>query len=315
MSNTIPIQEWLRFIDSEYLSTFIKDGGASVKFAVTPEQKKPELYSALKAQCQELDYIFVELDAISSRVHMPQDIFFALARQIDWRLLARRMVLRLAEERGFDVNEIDLTDNSENIFHALGHANSLEARFILQDLRRAIEARVYKNQQMARDFKVAMTHLCTNMGSGESTQPLLDWLTGANTRIGNVRTFYIRTSINRTTARHFIESAMYWVRHVGFAGTVVLLDNTRVTVGRNPKDGERYYTRAMTIDHYELLREFIDDVDRLTGTMIAVVTNYDFVDDYSIRSWKIYPALQTRIMDDVRDRNLINPVAALMRLS
>lgn len=315
MSNTIPIQEWLHFIDSEYLSTFIKDGGASVKFAVTPEQRKPELYRALKAQCQELDYIFVELDAITSRVHMPQDLFFALARQIDWRLLARRMVLRLAEERGFNVDEIDLTDSSENIFRALGLANSLEARFILQDLRRAIEARVYMNQQMARDFKVAMTHLCTNMGSGESTQPLLDWLTGVNTRIGNVRTFYIRTSINRTTARHFIESAMYWVRHVGFAGTVVLLDNTRVTVGRNPRDGKRYYTRAMTIDHYELLREFIDDVDRLTATMIAIVTNNDFVDDLSIRSWKIYPALQTRIMDDVRDRNLINPVAALMRLS
>ncbi len=315
MSNTIPIQEWLHFIDSEYLSTFIKDGGASVKFAVTPEQRKPELYRALKAQCQELDYIFVELDAITSRVHMPQDLFFALARQIDWRLLARRMVLRLAEERGFHVDEIDLTDNSENIFRALGLANKLDARFILQDIRRAIETRVYKNQHMARDFKVAMTHLCTNMGSGESTQPLLDWLTGENTRIGNVRTFYIRTSINRTTARHFIESAMYWVRHVGFAGTVVLLDNTRVTVGRNPRDGKRYYTRAMTIDHYELLREFIDDVDRLTATMIAIVTNIDFVDDLSIRSWKIYPALQTRIMDDVRDRNLINPVAALMRLS
>lgn len=315
MSNTIPIQEWLRFIDSEYLSTFIKDGGASVKFAVTPDQKKPELYSALKAQCQKLDYIFVELDAITSRVHMPQDIFFALARQIDWRLLARRMVLRLAEERGFNISEIDLTDDSENIFRALGLANDLEARFILQDLRRAIEERVYKNQRMARDFKVAMTHLCTNLGSEESTQPLLDWLTGANTRIGNVRTFYIRTSINRTTARHFIESTMFWVRHVGFAGTVVLLDNTRVTVGRNPKDEKRYYTRAMTIDHYELLREFIDDVDRLTGTMIAIVTNNDFVDDHSIRSWKIYPALQTRIMDDVRDRNLINPVAALMRLS
>ncbi|MCY3711631.1 MAG: DUF2791 family P-loop domain-containing protein [Caldilineaceae bacterium] len=315
MSNTIPIQEWLHFIDSEYLSTFIKDGGASVKFAVTPEQRKPELYRALKAQCQELDYIFVELDAITSRVHMPQDLFFALARQIDWRLLARRMVLRLAEERGFNVDEIDLTDNSENIFRALGLANNLDARFILQDIRRAIETRVYKNQHMARDFKVAMTHLCTNMGSGESTQPLLDWLTGENTRIGNVRTFYIRTSINRTTARHFIESAMYWVRHVGFAGTVVLLDNTRVTVGRNPRDGKRYYTRAMTIDHYELLREFIDDVDRLTATMIAIVTNIDFVDDLSIRSWKIYPALQTRIMDDVRDRNLINPVAALMRLS
>ena len=36
MSNSIPIQEWLGFIDGEYLSTFVKDGGASVKFAVTP---------------------------------------------------------------------------------------------------------------------------------------------------------------------------------------------------------------------------------------------------------------------------------------
>ena len=47
MSNTIAIQEWLGFIDSEYLSTFVKDGGASVKFAVTPEERKPELYSSL----------------------------------------------------------------------------------------------------------------------------------------------------------------------------------------------------------------------------------------------------------------------------
>ena len=315
MSDTIPIQEWLGFIDDEYLSTFIKEGGASVKFVVTPDEKKPELYSALKARCQELDYIFVELDAVTSRVHMPQDIFFGLANQIDWRLLARRMVLRLAEERGFNVENVALMDASDNIYHALAHANNLEARFVLQDIRPAIETKVYKNPKMARDFKVAMTHLCTSMGSGESTQSLLDWLTGANTRISNVRAFFIRTSITRATARHFIESALYWVRHVGFSGTVVLLDNTRVTLARNPKDGKRFYTRATTIDHYELLREFIDDVDRLTGTMMAIVTNTDFIDDHSNRGWKIYPALQTRIMDDVRDRNLVNPVAALMRLS
>ena len=99
MSNSIPIQEWLGFIDSEYLSTFVKDGGASVKFAVTPEERRSELYRSLKARCEELDYVFVELDAVSSRVHMPQDIFFALAKQIDWRLLAQRMVRRLAEKR------------------------------------------------------------------------------------------------------------------------------------------------------------------------------------------------------------------------
>lgn len=166
---------------------------------------------------------------------------------------------------------------------------------------------------MARDFKVAMIHLCRDLG--ESNQPLLDWLIGANTRISNVRLFSIRTSINRTTARHYIESALYWVRHVGYAGTVILLENTRVTLARNPRDDRRYYTQPMTIEHYELLREFIDDVDRLAGTLLVVVTNHEFIDEQSKRGWGIYAALQTRVMDDVHDRNLVNPIAALVRLS
>ena len=315
MSNTIAIQEWLGFIDSEYLSTFVKDGGASVKFAVTLEERKPELYSSLKARCEELDYVFVELDAFTSRVHMPQDIFFALAKQIDWRLLAHRMVRRLAEEKGFSVDGVAIMDVNDNIYDALARANGIEARFVLQEIRPDVVSRVVRNQNMARDFKVAMTHLCTSLDGGESRQPLLDWLTGVNTRISNVRPFSIRTSINRTSARHYIESALYWVRHVGHAGTALLLENSRVTLAKRPKDGSRYYTRAMTIDHYELLREFIDDVDRLTATLMVVVTNNDFIDEQSARGWRIYSALQTRIMDDVRDRNLVNPVAALVRLS
>ena len=77
----------------------------------------------------------------------------------------------------------------------------------------------------------------------------------------------------------------------------------------------RYYTRAMTMDHYELLREFIDDVDRLSGSLLVTLTDYTFVDEQSARGWAIYPALRTRVMDDVRDRNIANPVAALVRLS
>ena len=105
------------------------------------------------------------------------------------------------------------------------------------------------------------------------------------------------------------------MRYAGYSGTLILLDNTRVTLPRNPKDGTRYYTRAMTIEHYELLREFIDDVDRLPGTLLVALTDYTFVDEQSMRGWGIYPALRTRVMDDVRDRNIANPVAALVRLS
>ena len=143
-------------------------------------------------------------------------------------------------------------------------------------------------------------------------------LTGDNPRISNVRPFSIYTSINRATARYFIESALYWIRYVGCAGTVMLLDNARVTLARNPRDGRRYYTRPMAMDHYELLREFIDGVDRLAGTLLIVVANSDFDDDTNerrSRGFGIYQALRTRVMNDVHDKNRPNPVASLVRLS
>ena len=315
MANTISIHEWLRFVDDEYLSTFVKDGGASIKFAVTPDGQKTDLYEAVKSRCQDSDYVFVELDAakIEMRAHMPQDIFFGLASQIDWRLLARRLVLSLAADNGYRVENID-PSGAGNLIDVIAHASGLDPSFVRLTMNRAIQNSVYRNQKMSRDFRVCMSQLC--LMSGESAtpgpyadQPLLDWLTGVNKLIGGVKPFAIRTSINRTTARYFIESALYWVRYVGHTGTVILLDNSRVTLTRRPKppDGKRYYTRAMTMEHYELLREFIDGVDRLAGALLVVVTNQDFLDDSAdrgSRGYGMYQALRTRIMDDVRDRNL-----------
>ena len=326
MPNTISISEWLGFVDDEYLSTFIKDGGASVKFAVTPNELKPTLYEAMKARCRDLDYVFVELDAarMETRAHMPQDIFFGIAKQIDWRLLARQMVLRLAAEAGYSVEGV-APEGSGEVLSNIADTNGVETRMARMELRPLLQNRILKNPGMARDFRTAMTQLCLNSGELDTNgarlnHPIVDWLTGTNTRLGNVRPYSIYTAINRNTARYFIESALYWVRHTGRSGTVILMDNSRVTLARRPRppDGKRYYTRSMTMEHYELLREFIDSADRLAGTLLMVVTNQDFLDDSTDRSsrgYGIYQALRTRIMDDVRDRNLVNPVASLARLS
>ena len=319
MQNTISLKDWLRVIDAEYLSSFVRDGGASIKFAVTPDESKDSLYRRMEARCRELDYLFVQMDASTTRAHMPQDIFFSLATQVDWRLLARRMILKLADELRYRVGDVS-PYTSGNVFDAVAKANGLDSQFVLETIRPEIQNRIFRNPSIAKDFRVCMSHLCQQEDTrGEYTgQPLLDWLTGSNTRVSSVRPFSIYTGINRTTARYFIESALYWVRHVGCAGTVILFDNSRVTVARNPKDGLRYYSRARAMEHYELLREFIDGVDRLAGTLLVVVTNRDFLDDSDhrgSRGYGIYQALQTRVMDDVRDRNRVNPIASLVRLS
>lgn len=287
---------------------------------MTKDDLKPELYRAMESKGLGSDYLAIKLDAAALRVHMPQDIFFGIARQVNWRLLARRFILRLAKEYGDGVDDID-PGNAENIFKAIGRRNkNLDLESVLLELRPELAAGVAQEYRMAKDFRVAMSHLCLRENVHPSqeyaAQPLIDWLMGEKTRISNVRPFSIYTAINRTTARHFLESSLFWSKHVGYAGTVILLDNSRITLASDPKDGHRYYTKAMVMDHYEILREFIDGIDRLSGALLVIVTNSEFLnEDNRSRGFGLYQALMTRIMDDVRDKNLVNPIDSLVRLS
>jgi hypothetical protein len=99
---------------------------------------------------------------------------------------------------------------------------------------------------------------------------------------------------------------------------LMMLDNSRVLVSKRPTDGSRYYTRPMALESYQLLREFIDSTERVPATMMLIISTSEFLNAESgprSRGIGAYSALQTRIMDDVKDRNLINPVASLVRLA
>ncbi len=317
MSNRIALDDWLEAIDREYLSDFIGAGGAAVKFAVANEDRRPALRQALKSRGESLGYLFVDLDATTCRVHMPQDLFFGMARKINWRVLARRVVLSFLAEEGFGTEGIDAREPC--MIDAVIAENGSGRDYIGHVLRPYLENRIFRNADLSKAFRDAMLHLCRHEIQNTAGvveypgQPLLNWLTGEDGRIGQLRDYQIRTRIDRTTARYFLESTCHWIRQAGYPGMIILLDNSRVTIARNPRDGLRYYTKAMTLDHYEVLREFIDDTDRLSNLLLVVVTDYEFLDDSSSRGWGIYSALRTRVMDDVRDRNIVNPVSSLVR--
>ena len=318
MNNILSVQEWLNIVRSEYLDGFISEGGASVKFAVPQE---PGLAPSLRAQFAEaatgLGYLVVDVDAGQTRVHMFQDFFFRIAEQVDWRLSARQVVLSQAGELGYRTDALDSQADTP-VLKALSEVSNLSESFIVQDLRPLIENAVYRNSSMSRDFRAAMTHLClAEMGAGGQNRdetPLLEWLTGANRRVGNVRRYGIYNSIVRTNARHFLESLLYWVRFVGYAGTCVLLDNSRVALRANPRDGGRFYSRAAAMDHYEVLRELIDGADRLDGMLMVVLCDENSLSE-DRKGIPIYQALWTRIADEVRSRTQANPMATLVRLS
>ena len=320
MTSALQIQDWLEIIKGEYLCGFVKDGGSAVKFVVPSREDLGKLLGIrLTRMASDLDYIAVNVDAGETRVHMPQEIFFRIAERIDWRILARRVVLKLCEDLPYRTDGIDPAGDT-SILEAISVANAVEESQVALDLRRRLPSAVTWNQSMSRDFRLAMTHLClTEMGGdGQNLEamPLLEWLTGRSRRVSNVRAYSIYNSIVRTNARHFLESLLYWVRFAGYSGTMILLDDTRVTLRRNPRDGMRFYSRSAVMDHYELLRELIDSTDRLPGLFMVVLATEDFLDpDERGKGFTIYRALLGRIAEEVRDRNRSNPMAALVRLT
>ncbi len=319
MNDGLSVFDWLEHLDREYLTTFIKEGGAAVKFAVTATQNSQTLCSSLETRAAELDYQFIHLDAATCRVHLPQQIFFGLAKQIDWRLLARRRFLRLFEENEFDVVGIDPT-KEKDVLGAVARVNELDRAYVRNQSRRFLQEGVFKDPYMMHAFRIAMTWLCqfeeqVKDSIEYSGQPLIDWLSGENTRISSVRSFEVYSPINRTTARYFLESTLYWIREAGRSGTIIYLDDARIALSKNPRDGLSYYTKAMTVDHYEVLRECIDDIDHLSGALLVVAPDESFIDEHSNRGWGLYAALRTRVMNDVYDKDVVNPVAALVRLT
>ena len=325
MTNILPLQEWLNVIKEEYLDGFVSDGGSSLKFAVPSRQDLSLLLKERFAvDASDLGYLVVAVDAGETRVHMLQDIFFRIAEQIDWRQLARRVVLRLAGEAGYRTETADLEVDTP-ILEAISEASAVENKavdesLIRMELRNPLFQSVTRNGSMSRDFRVAMTQLClTEMGGASQNQeavPLIEWLTGVNRRVSSVRRYEIYNSIVRTNARYFLESLLFWVRFVGYSGTCVILDDSRVTLRRNPRDGLRFYSRSAVMDHYELLRELIDGTDRLEGLLMAVLADEAFLDeDTRGKGFFIYQALRNRIADEVRSRTQANPMATLVRLA
>jgi hypothetical protein len=75
------------------------------------------------------------------------------------------------------------------------------------------------------------------------------------------------------------------------------------------------YAKASLLDAYEVLREFVDATDDLENFLMVVAAPMSFLDTNTKgRGLGRYPALYNRVYDEVRDRNLTNPLSALVRV-
>ena len=316
MNGALAMAEWLSSIQTHYLDTFIRDGGAALKVAVPLEpQGRDGVVTSVLDAARSHGLVATSIKAEDTRVHMIDQVFFQIASAVPWDDVSRMVIKKLASDLGYETKPL----GDGPLLNQLSELNGMDDQAIRIELRKALTDHVFREKRLAKDFRVAMFQMClaqlTSADAATTTSRVLrEWLTGVNPAVSAVKPYNIFNRINRTNARHFVESLFWWIHLAGLPGVAIVFDLGRLAITRNPKDGHQYYTKAMVLDAYELLRQFIDGTDRAVGCLLVVVPDTSFLDESNNRGVSAYAALKTRIFDEVKDRVLVNPLAALVRL-
>ncbi len=314
----IDVGTYAGFLDREYLGSYVRDGGAAVKFVVASDTDTADAFSAaVRADAGAAGYVPARVDAAATRVHMMDQVFFDVARQVDWDGLAT-----VAVRRALTATAHPVPEGSDDVsIEAVAAAHGVAGGELSRDVNRQLQQDVHRDYAMIGEFRTAMLRLCqAQLRTGQVTEAehaaVLEWLTGELRQISVLRSAMIFRRIGRHNARQMLFSLAHWLSANGAAGLVLELDIRRLAFARRPRAEERsgvYYTRAALIDAYELLRQLVDNTDELSNCCIVVVAGPELITD-THRGLDAYEALKLRIHDEVRDRNRDNPYSSLVRL-
>lgn len=314
--NTITLSEWLPVIEGEYLKDYIGVGGAAVKFAITPDSSTAtHLRDGLVEISGRQGFHFAFIDAATTKVHLVEQVFFAIARQTDWDRLVSQFAFNLFREH-YRVPE----DKQALTLRELARLNECEERELNLELRNRLKKGLLKDYAMALEFRSAMAALVRHMldpeGSGTGIDDVIkEWLKGELRYIKPLKDIGIFQRIGRTNAFYLLHSLSHWLKKAGYSGQVIMIDIGRYLEDGRRADGSLTYRRPAMLDCYELLRQFIDSVDETENCLIVVAAPPLFATESEKRSVDQYQALKMRVWDEVRDRKRANPLSPMVRLS
>ena len=312
---TIATARWIEAFTSEYLDEFVPDGGATVKFLVGDANERRATAEGLAAEGAARDYLVAAVDGATVRLHLVDQLFFAVAKQIDWLGLADTVRGRVVGESGYALPEGNPT------FAAIAQETGIASQEVRNEIQKSFSNTVFRDYRMTQEFRLAMMRLCLDpmsnpyQGDGGLSDLVVDWLRGDVRLVSALKPALIYQKIARHNARDMFVSLSHWVRLAGHAGIIITIDISAYLVRTRAlvPAGVAYYSRAATMDLYEALREFVDSIDELDGAAIIVLAAPEFLSDDD-RGLRMYRALEARVAEEVRDRVRDNPVAGLVRL-
>lgn len=311
------MREWLEVTDKYYLDDFIRSGGSAFKLLLTRSDSDiPGIFDEIKSLSDRRGYVYVQVSAAQTRIDRVDQLFFAIARQIDWESLIAVDAINFLRSHDYEIPDgVKPGDTA-----AIAEANGCDQEDLLRDIRRATKQEIVQDRRMCKEFRTAVAQLRGALFFPRSVTPsdtetLSGWLRGEKVSAAALRDLRIYSKIGRHNARDMVVALAHWLANSVGRGLVIGLDLRALiqTATKTDDIPSLHYSRSALLDAYEVLRQFVDETDEITHCLICAVAPSDIVTDEKKSIFKYY-ALQSRLLSEVHDVDRQDMLGAMVHL-
>lgn len=309
---TLGTEVWLRRFIPYYLEQYIPSGGSKVKVLVGGEGSgKSHLLRYMQKAANDRQYTAVYLSARSAGPKLCDvpNLYRLIAGALNMEQLVTDLSRKVAESLGYGATIYNGQDKLLPYIMEEGYGAPDSAREI-----RIAAARLLKNADLSPAcFTGAFTLLKDRLiaDDPEGKKAALRWLAGEKLERFERKDSGLFESLQKATARRWLDSLLKLIVLSGQQGLVVLIDDLDMLYERSPKTGRFYYTPANIKDTYELFRQLIDDADLLRNFLLVLAGRRNMLDD-DRRGFKSYEALWMRLQTGLVPSGRFNPLCDIV---
>jgi len=289
------------FWRDQYLYKYIKLGGSKIKFLTgNSGSGKSHCLEAFLTQAASENFAVVSLNAKTTRIDDFKEIYSSVYNNINISEYLEKCAGKIIAEMGFKQSEIP---DGINFADYLAEENLLDP-ITKREIRLQLNKMFMKNPMIDNNFALCCSLLTGGLLGHPTLEPnnrdlLLAWLSGGKEhKLSDYRKLGLSPArITKHNARHMLRSLVEIIKLAGHSGLIVGIDNLDALTANSGLDLIRY-TKQKREDAYEVIRELIDEIDKLHNIMFIFSFDSKLAEDENA-GIKSYQALWMRIQNEV----------------
>lgn len=289
------------FIDAQYLSFYIREGGSKIKFLTgRAGTGKTHLSRILLAKADRANYLTVSFSARDIWLHDFREMYLEILRQCDLNRVLKGCADTIIAELGYQPAQIADHQTFMDYLAEQGQADAITK----SEIRTALRKNFTKNALLDNTFASCCSLLVGSLLGHPVLEPanrdlIYAFLHGDKTiKLSMLRSLGLSPSrITKHNARHLLRSLSEIVHMAGFSGILIVVDDLEV-LQKKSTDSPVRYTKMKREDVYESIRQLIDDIDSMRYLFFLFCFDRELIDNenYGLKS---YQALWFRIQNEV----------------